>query len=135
MYEMKLSEKQLVVIMKALDEYCRVRMGQFFDLSDELAFMGFDYQNHTDAEFDERIERKDAAKSVFEGAYRIACPVWRQKSEMAMVAEDLWRVIRHERWLEQPDDEKYHWTVDAADPLIISGEPPATVRRVAEDDQ
>ena len=58
-YRLTLSEKQMQILQLALEEYFRIRLNQWSELADDLAFTGLDYKNHTKEDFNERIERRD----------------------------------------------------------------------------
>ena len=139
-YTIALNATQLRIIGTALESYARIRMGQFFDLVDELAFEGFDWKMPEDAEqrtawekdFARRVDIRNNAQIAFNAAYR---PVRLERKTPDMVtAIDMWRVIRHQFYLERPEP-KDHWTVDAGKPVILGPEPGITVERRETDDQ
>ena len=134
-YELTVTEAQLVVIQTALEDYFRTRMGQYFDLSCDLA--GLFEHDIDDIDHREKCARRDAAKSLMEGAYAICFPAERMrrmnymtKSREMLIAEDIWGVIRHERWKERPEDKKDHWTTDSDEPLHLGPEPVIEFRRL-----
>ena len=125
-YTIHLTEKQVVVIKAALEDYFRTRMGQFFDLPDDLAFDGYDRKTHDDIEFNERIARRDAGKALLDAAYKLMHPKWDlPKSEDSLIAQDMWGEIKHALWKQRPqaDKDAIPWCVDADKPLHLSGEP------------
>ena len=76
-YRIEISEEQLRVIGLAMDEYMRIRMGQFDALAEELALDGVadrieaykdDYQRGI------LNERVYSIKRMFEAAYKMAYP-------------------------------------------------------------
>lgn len=129
-YKLTVTENQLRVISTSLESYFRTRMGQFFDLSDDLAFCGFSYSQPHDEKwsegFDERIARRDECKEKLDEAFKIAQPrltandYYGSTPEMVS-AIDLWHVIRHQFWKEREDHKS--WTVDSYPPSSESGEP------------
>lgn len=129
-YVLQLNGTQLIAIQDALESYFRVRMGQFFDLAEDVAFAGFDFKEHKEIDFFDRIARRDAAIDLMNAAHRLMQPIFSEKSDEMLVAQDIWSVIRHERWKERPDKEKLQWTVDACEPLHLSDQPRITIRRI-----
>ena len=131
-YTITLNKTQLKIIQKALEWFFRLQMGQFFDYADEIALNGEDVFNHNDPDherkFNEYIWRRNDAKEAFEKAFRIAQPkLFCQKTEDMMIAEDMWRVIRHKFWLDRPEP-KSHITVDSDEPIFFACEPPIKVK-------
>lgn len=128
-YRITVSENQFRVIMIALESYFRVRMGQYHDLSDDLAFNGFDYNAPNDEkrerDFDERIDRRDTCLQMMNKAFQIVQPrrtandFYGNTPDM-ISAIDIWHVIRHQRWLDNPN--RQSWTVDSTEPWPQSGE-------------
>lgn len=131
-YEIRVNEEQIAVLQDALESYFRVRMGQFRDLADDVAFSGFDYKDHEEIEFSTRIARRNAGLELLLEAFRILQPRLTAQTGEMLTAQDMWAVIRHERWKERPDRDKLQWTTDAHEPLHLSGEPMIQIRR-AED--
>lgn len=130
-YQITCTESQLLLIGRAMERFIRLDMGQFTDFVDDIAFDGFNYQNHTDAEFDEIIHRRDDAFAQFKEAYRTltAWPKLRGKSVADQRLIDMWETIRYQLWLDKPEP-KSHTTVDSRPPLGLSGDKPIKVRRV-----
>ena len=54
-YILEVTEEQANIIKIALEEYFRVRMNQWSDLANDLAFTGLDYNKHNNMEFKGRI--------------------------------------------------------------------------------
>ena len=133
-YRIDMNEKQLAILQTALESYFRTRTGQYWDLANDLAFRGFDYKDHTDEDFSERIARRDATERLMESAYRIAIPdiADQRKTEDMKIAIDMWSAIRHKRWQDRPEP-KPHDTVDAAPAYMWSGEPEIRVEEVQDD--
>ena len=138
-YRLTVSENQFRVIMIALESYFRVRMGQFDDLSDDLAFNGFDYDTPNDEkrqlDFSTRIGRRNTCKDMMDQAFRIAQPRLRAddyygKTPDMVSAIDIWHVIRHQRWLDNPN--RQHWTVDSTKPWPESGEKLPEVKKIED---
>lgn len=68
-YTLTLTEKQIVLIKEALEEYFRIRMNQWIDLSNDLAAKNIDLSsknpNHSRL-FDKYINDRDAIYEIFE---------------------------------------------------------------------
>lgn len=131
-YQIELSEKQLKIVMRALERYFRLNMGQFSDYVDEIAFEGFGYNiNNPDNRklFDERINRRNVAQEMFDKAFRAACPCLRGKSEDTNRAIDIFTTFRYHLWEWRPEP-KPHDTVDSRKPLPFINEELPIIRRV-----
>ena len=133
-YTLELSEEQTEIIKIALEEYFRLRMGQFSDLSIDLSFAGCDGNNHNPEELNTRNERRRSAESVFKAALDVAQPmrkhgVYPEQTIEMLRAQDVWQVIRHKLWLDRHGDED-SWCVDARKPMSISGEPLPKMERM-----
>lgn len=134
-YTLTVTPTQLAVIQTALEDYFRTRMGQYFDLSSDLA--GVFRPDVDEIDMWDKCARRDAAQRLMDGAYRICQPPekmmekgYRQKTEEMLIAEDIWAVIRHERWKDKPESMKDHWTTDSDEPLHLGPEPPVKIGRV-----
>lgn len=106
-YILELSDAQAKLVETALEEYFRLRMGQYFDFADEMAFQGFNYKEHTDEEFDERMKRKERLQAHLEKMKTIIWPPFgfiNKKTEEQENAIDIWHVIRHVRYLANGGD-------------------------------
>lgn len=107
-YRIEVSEEQLRVIGLAVDEYMRLRMGQFDAFAEELALDGVadrieaykdDYQRGILNERGYSIER------MFEAAYKMAYPPHgcrgRQHDSWGTCI-DIVHAIEHQQWLDSP---------------------------------
>ena len=130
-YVVRMNERQLRLIMTATEEYGRLRMGQTWDLSDDLAFQHYDRKAEQESgehkEFDRRILRRDACRELLDLAMRAACggnylDHW-QKTEDVEVALDMYCTVRKFLWEQRPESEKDTWTV-ASGPLYLMGPDP-----------
>ena len=99
-YNIELTEKQMRVVMKALEEYFRLRLGQDFDFCCDLASMGTDLSpenpNH-DKLFDMYIARINHMGELMSAFFRIAYEpkgYLIEKTDEMMVAECIWDAIR-----------------------------------------
>lgn len=124
-YTVTLNERQLRLLQKVCEEYGRLRMGQTWDLSDDLAFQNYEYKKD-DPEYDRRLLRRDATRELLDLAMRAASNgdyMHFQKTEDVMVALDMYSTIRNFFWHQLPEDKRKSWTVDA-DPVYIWGPEP-----------
>lgn len=128
-YELVCTEGQLRLINDAIEGYFRLLLGQYFDYTDEIAFAGFDYGNHTEDDFDERILRRDLGQDLFSVLYRRLFSESREKTPKENALIDIWETIRHQLWLDR-EEPKPHGTVASFPPLPMSGLPPVKVRKV-----
>lgn len=101
-FQIEVNGAQAKLIERALEEYFRLRMGQYSDFADAMAFEGFNYENHTDEEFNACIKRRDMIRNTMEDLKRVIWPpfgtnVTRTPEETNAI--DIWHVIRHELYL------------------------------------
>lgn len=126
-YILNISEKQAEIIKIALEEYFRLRMNQTWDFSDDICFDGFDYENHTEEEFNNIIERRDMFRDEFGKLLDTVHPLhsiggkFREQTIEMRRAQDIWQVIRHRLWKDRNGD-KNDWCVDAREPMSMTGE-------------
>ena len=131
-YNLVITEKQAVLIKNALEEYFRIRMNQWGDLADSLVVKDIDLSPHNpkyELIFERYITERESVRNVLECAGRI---IWENqrnpKSDEQLIAEDIWKVIRHQLWKdsEHTDD----WCVDSREPLRMSDEPLPEIKKV-----
>ena len=130
-YALTVTENQLRVLQIALESYFRTRMGQFWDFADEVAEYGYTYDKanpDNDRLFNDYIHRRDESLTLFEQAYRAACPSPHSKTADMNVAIDLWSAIRYYRWNERPEPKPYD-TVESRHPYQTSGEPMVQIKK------
>lgn len=135
-YQLTVTEKQLRLINTALEEYFRIGLNQWGNLADRLAMIGVDLSpenpNHKWI-FDTMIHKRDDVRIVLEAAGRILWPYGLTKQdEENILLQDIWQVIRHQLWLDDPDREKRGYCVDSNKPLIQGSEPIARCVRCAK---
>lgn len=141
-YKITLSQNQARVIMIALESFFRTRMGQFFELVDDISFNGFDPYGDDgegkDNDFHNRISRRNDAEELFNGAYDIAKPKYRtadryyEKTSDMRNAIDIWHVIRHQFWQENPN--RSNSTTDSYPPSPTCNEELIKIERIDSDD-
>lgn len=133
MYKLTVSENQARIIMDALESYFRCRMGQFFDLADAIAFKGYDHDKDTDSsEFYHRINYRNDAEDLFNQAYRLASSgdLFHYKTQDERNAIDIWHVIRHQFWKENPNSRDD--TTDSYPPFPTCDEELIKIGRIDE---
>lgn len=98
---MEMNDQQAAIIQEALEEWFRIRMGQFYDLSLTLAEIGFTYEPNQSGKFDAMIAKRDKLEQLFDEVKRLVYPSMcdcRVDFDIH-VATDMWSVLRHERYL------------------------------------
>lgn len=139
MYKLTVSENQARIIMNALESYFRCRMGQFFDLAEDIAFNGYDYTAEQDVnkpEFNHRINYRNDAEELFNQAFELAKPKYKtadeyyQKTPDMRNAIDIWHVIRHQFWKENPN--RRDDTTDSYPPFPTCDEELIKIEKVDE---
>lgn len=136
-YTLELSEKQAEIIKIALEEYFRLRMNQTWDFADDICFNGFNYENHTKEDFNERIERRDMFRDEFDKLLNTVHPLqfrdgkFREQTSEMLRAQDVWQVIRHKLWIDRHEDED-SWYVDSRKPMCLTGEPLPKIEVIEE---
>ncbi len=125
-FTVRLNERQLRLMQRALENWARLRMGQTWDLADDLAFQHYEYKND-DQEFNQRLLRRDATRELLDLAMRAASGGnymdHFNKTDDVMVALDMYFTIRNFFWHQKPIEERDTWTTDA-DPLYLWGPEP-----------
>jgi hypothetical protein len=97
---MEMTETQARLVLEAVEEWFRLRMGQHSELSEGLAFYGYDHNTAYEGEFDRRIQRRSAIAEVLKAAMRIAFPdsygaVYENTPDVN-IASDIWSQLRWE---------------------------------------
>ena len=95
----ELTETQARTVLIAVEEWFRLRMGQYSDLANGLAFLGFKHNPGNDREFDRRISKRDAIQEVIKAMLHIAFPDYetpRTIEPEVHVASDIWSALRYE---------------------------------------
>ena len=139
-YRIEISEEQLRVIGLAVDEYMRLRMGQFDDLAEDLAYDGIPrvkaltgkYAYDTDLQ-----KRCSNIKNLFETAYKMAFQPrgyrGRQHDSWGTCI-DLVHAIEHQQWLDSPGEKRESpgTTNRSCKPIPLGHEPFPKIERVEE---
>lgn len=130
-YRIDLSEAQLRVINNALEEYFRIPLNQWSGLADRLALKGVDLSDEEtrDVKFERFLKTRDSVNAVFRAAGEI---LWRYevppKDEEQIIAEDIWRVIRHQFYLDSGSTDT--WRTDADEPMQWGPEPLPKIKKM-----
>ena len=133
---LELNEAQARVVQAALGEWFRLRMGQSFDLANDLAFMGYkrDEENHQER-FNAAIVKRNSLEYVIKAMFNIAWPHYgtpREVEPRTHIASDIWSVMRHTLWRASTDGTE-DWRVDSATPIQLGPEPLPVVNVIMED--
>ena len=126
-YKIELTKNQLGVVMGAIEEYFRLRMGQEMDFCDDLAFMYTDLSPDNpkhDKIFERALSRRDHLRELMRAFFRIAFEPHgypQSKTEKMLIAEDIWDAVRVATG-------KSRW----ANPLHVSEEPLPIIEEVSE---
>ena len=138
-YRIEVSEEQLRVIGLAVDEYMRVRMGQFDALAEDLVY---DEVDRAEVYKDSRQcgilnERHRNLESMFENAYTLACPPlgYRERQHDSWgTCIDLVHAIEHQQWLDSPGEKRESpgTTNRSFKPIPLGHEPFPKIERVEE---
>ena len=98
---MEMTETQARLVLTAVEEWFRLRMGQSHDLANGLAMLGYDRNDHDREKFDDCLRKRDALQAVIEAMLKIAFP-WRgygtghEIQPEVHVASDIWSQLRYE---------------------------------------
>lgn len=107
--KIELTEKQARVVLAAVEEWFRLRMGQYHDTANGLAFLDFNREDGSSEAFNEAIIRRNHITTVLRAAMDIAFPTPRPISNTSDVhiASDIWSQLRWElstkdEWMSTP---------------------------------
>lgn len=99
-YTITLTEKQMSIVQRALEEWFRLRLGQTFDFADELSSLGVDLSkdnpNH-EWLFDMHIANRDWIEAIMKGLFTALWPPYgvpKAKTDDMLIAECIWDSIR-----------------------------------------
>lgn len=138
-YRIEISEEQLRIIGAAVDEYMRIRMGQFDALAEELVYDGVDRAKAYEDKYQYGIlnERSHNINTMFMNAYKMAFPPlgYRERNHESWgTCIDLVHAIEHQQWLDAPEDKKEApgTTYRSHGPVPLGREPYPKIERVDE---
>lgn len=105
---MEMNESQARILLTALEEYFRLRMGQanISSLADDLAFATYDRSKDASGKgFDLAIQRRDSINHILTAIFRIAWPIYgapEHKPDPVQIAGDMWSQLRWELSEKEP---------------------------------
>lgn len=124
-YKIELTEKQCKVVMAAIEEYFRISLNQWEDLSRRLGSMNAHISKdnpNRDRIFDLYIQRKNIIHKILMAVGSI---VWSsgevEQNDDSKIAQDIWAVIRHRLYV---DDGMVNPLCVVADPVLGIGPEP-----------
>lgn len=137
-YRIEISEESLRIIGLAVDEYMRLRMGQFEALAEDLAYDGVPHVEACRGEYiyDTALQKRcDSIEKMFEAAYKMAFPPrgYRERQHDSWgTCIDLVHAIEHQQWLDAPEDKKEApgTTYRSHGPVPLGREPYPKIERV-----
>ena len=116
---LEMSREQLRLLQNMSEHFMRERAGQFFLLTDSLAYecAGFRYDKN-EPDYEQRLHEcaanASSAGKLFEKGYKVSGAAdYSHKTKRMMMAYDIYSTIRHALWLEDPDPSNH----------LASGEP------------
>lgn len=95
----ELTEVQAGIVLEAVEEWFRLRMGQYSDLANGLAFHGYEHDPENKLAFDRRIVKRNAIQEVIKAMLRIAFSDYGTPGQIepeVHVAADIWSALRYE---------------------------------------
>ena len=95
----ELTETQAQIVLRAVEEWFRLRMGQYGDLANDLAFYGYKGDNEDNDAFDFAVIKMGVFEDEIRGMFRMAFPPCGRPHEIepaVNVASDIWSVLRYE---------------------------------------
>jgi hypothetical protein len=142
-YRIEVSEEQLRVIGLAVDEYMRLRMGQFEYLANELSFDGYCCQIGYNAKpspcgFPHFVkETCERVANLFQKAYEEAYypKGYRERQHDSWgTCIDIVHAIEHQQWLDSPGEKRESpgTTNRSFKPIPLGHEPFPKIERVEE---
>lgn len=132
-YKLILNEKQMRVLKDVCELRFRIDLLQDSELAEILANIDClkldprdpDYHKN----FDSYIERREHLSVIIKALFEIASPIatrmslGRKRDPDSLIAEDIFLVIRHQFYKEDPKKHEYGFTVDSYPPLCVSDQP------------
>lgn len=132
---LELNEAQARIVLAALEEWFRLRMGQSYDLASDLAHMGYEHDKDHPERFDAVITKRNSLEQVLKALFWIAWPHYGTPGNIedrTHIASDMWSMLRHELWKAR-DDGTDSWSVAGAPPIQLGPEPLPVVEVIMED--
>lgn len=146
-YKIELTEHQLRILSFVCDQYSRLICGQ-----------GWEYQQLFEAAWERRAKEAtgNAMDKEFEGGWyamreqaerivnQIKTLFWNMEpnafygihyDKTADLLFEMHQVIRHQLWLDKPENKRSRWTVDASEAMALTDEPLIKVEQIKEKEQ
>lgn len=95
----ELTEMQAKTVLVAVEEWFRLRMGQYTDLANSIVFLGYKHDPKNKQAFDRLIVKRDAVQEVLKAMMHIVFSDYgtpRQIEPEVNVASDIWSALRYE---------------------------------------
>lgn len=130
---LELNEAQAGIVQVALEEWFRLRMGQSYDLANDLAFMGYKHDKEHPELFDAVITKRNSLECVIKAMFNIAWPHYGTPKEVeprTHIASDIWSVLRHKIWQAQDHES---WSMAGATPIQLGPETLPKITVITED--
>lgn len=128
-YTVTLSKHQLQMIQTACEDFLRTRMGQFWNLTHDIALADVFDDGFGCEATKPSAEKIEAAERVFDCGYRLLDGPYKKKTQEMMIAEELYTQIRHELYMERPESERSYWCTSSDEPLKLTDEPRIVIER------
>lgn len=134
-------EEQITFIMKALDWFERLRIGQAGSPAGNIAFNWYDYSEHDSKEFNKRISVRNILQYSIESIIKVCLDeVGRgtcAKTKEVLSVEDLWMGLRYQCFkdlLTPEEQEERQYSVDSRKPFGDGAYPLAEIKLERLDD-
>lgn len=110
------SDNQVEIILQALEDFFRLRMGQADCVAQSLVDDAADMHD-----IDNYCDKREMLESAFRMVVNIAYPRCNHSSDTCRNAADLWRCIRHAIYMAKPHDPD-SWDVRNSEPIQLGTE-------------
>ena len=137
-YRLTLTEEQLIEVKDALELRFRIDLLQEDMLAEILASLNNLDLSHDNPDheriFDRYLDRRAHIREVLKATFEIACPYvervsgGRSRDIHSLRCEDVWSVVRHQIWLDNPN--RQQWDVDSREALKCSDLELPTIERI-----
>ena len=138
-YRIEISEESLRIIGLAVEEYMRIRMGQFEALSEDLVYEEKDRNKLYEDQYKFGVynERSRSVEKMFNLGYQMAFPPFgnrERQHDSWGTCIDLVHAIEHQQWLDAPEGKKEApgTTYRSHGPVPLGREPYPKIERVDE---
>lgn len=140
--EMEIKNQQLALIIDALEEYFRIRMGQAHIVADQFAMDTFPNRetfkdpHEFDKAFDRWIEKREHIQSVLQSAIDInyGSHIPSASSDICRNVSDIWCCIRHEQYVTEHSNDGL-WDIRSAEPYQLGELPMPKVKIVRDENE